>query len=132
MRRVTPFLMFTGKAEEAMRFYAATFPRSRILSITRYGAAGPGADGTVHHAHLAIGELELRFHDSPPVHAFGFTPAISFFMDCDSAEEVRALAATLVKGGQVMMPANRYDFADMFAWVADRYGVSWQLSFTKA
>ncbi len=52
MRKATPFLMFTGKAEEAMRFYAATFPRSRIAAIDRYGADGPGVEGTVRRASL--------------------------------------------------------------------------------
>ena len=128
MRGVTPFLMFTGKAEEAMRFYATTFPRSRIVSIARYGADGPGAAGTVHQARLAIGDLELMFFDSFVKHDFGFTPAISFFMDCESGEELRAIAKSLSDGGQVAMPVDRYDFAELFGWITDRFGISWQLS----
>jgi predicted 3-demethylubiquinone-9 3-methyltransferase (glyoxalase superfamily) len=124
--------MFTGKAEEALRFYAATFPRSRLVSLSHWGAGQMGTAGTVQQARLAIGELELMAFDSPPVHAFGFTPSISFFLDCDSADEVRAIFAKLADGGQVMMPVDRYPFADCYGWVSDRFGISWQLSFKKA
>ena len=55
MQKITTFLMFEGKAEEAMTFYMSLFENSRILSITRYGPQGPGAEGTVVHATSSLG-----------------------------------------------------------------------------
>jgi predicted 3-demethylubiquinone-9 3-methyltransferase (glyoxalase superfamily) len=69
--------------------------------------------------------------DSPDVHAFGFTPAISMFVYCDSADEVDRLYEALSTDGQALMPVGSYPFAERFAWVSDRFGVSWQLTFTR-
>jgi predicted 3-demethylubiquinone-9 3-methyltransferase (glyoxalase superfamily) len=66
--------------------------------------------------------------DSPVKHAFDFTPSLSFFVDCTSDEEQRRLFAELSDGGAVMMPLDDYGFSKRFAWVADRFGVSWQLN----
>jgi predicted 3-demethylubiquinone-9 3-methyltransferase (glyoxalase superfamily) len=66
--------------------------------------------------------------DSDAPHAFGFTPAISLFVDLDSADELDAAFATLSDGGGVLMPLQSYDFSPRFAWIVDRFGVSWQLN----
>jgi predicted 3-demethylubiquinone-9 3-methyltransferase (glyoxalase superfamily) len=66
--------------------------------------------------------------DSPMHHNFTFTPAFSFFMDCESEEEVRRLSAALSEGGNVLMPLDNYGFSRLFTWVSDRFGVSWQLN----
>jgi predicted 3-demethylubiquinone-9 3-methyltransferase (glyoxalase superfamily) len=66
--------------------------------------------------------------DSGLEHNFTFTPATSFFVRCRTGEEVEALYHRLAEGGGVLMPLGSYEFSDKFAWVADRYGVSWQLS----
>jgi predicted 3-demethylubiquinone-9 3-methyltransferase (glyoxalase superfamily) len=68
------------------------------------------------------------FFDSPVTHAFTFTPAISLFVNCDSEEEITFLYEKLSEKGTVMMEFNTYPFAKKFAWLADKYGVSWQLS----
>jgi predicted 3-demethylubiquinone-9 3-methyltransferase (glyoxalase superfamily) len=70
----------------------------------------------------------VRLFDSPVEHAFGFTPAVSLCVDLDSAEEVDAAFAKLSAGGQVLPPPDEYQFSPRFAWIADRFGVSWQLS----
>ncbi len=66
--------------------------------------------------------------DSAPPHAFGFTPAISLWVECSSREEMDNACASLVEGGSFLMPPDAYGFRTRFAWVADRYGVTWQLS----
>jgi predicted 3-demethylubiquinone-9 3-methyltransferase (glyoxalase superfamily) len=127
-RSITPFLMFEGRAAEAMAFYASLFPDAEITGVERYGAGEPGPEGTVKQAWLRIGDQTLRFFDSPVKHGFTFTPSLSFFVDCESEEEIGALAAALGEGGQFLMPLGSYGFSRRFAWVADRFGVSWQLN----
>jgi predicted 3-demethylubiquinone-9 3-methyltransferase (glyoxalase superfamily) len=125
---LTPSLMFTGQAEEAMRFYVSTFPDAEILHLDRYGPDDPGREGTVKGATFRISDQTLRCVDSPDVHAFGFTPAVSFFFDCQDEAAFNALFNRLSGQGSVFMPPDRYPFARRFAWLSDRFGVSWQLS----
>jgi predicted 3-demethylubiquinone-9 3-methyltransferase (glyoxalase superfamily) len=125
---VLPFLMFAGQAEEAMRFYVSLFPDARILEIARYGKAAPGAEGTVSRARFDIGGQTILCTDSTVPHAFTFTPATSLFVQCRSQERMRVLVERLAEGGKVFMPLDNYGFSKLFAWVADKFGVSWQLS----
>ena len=119
-----PFLMFQGRCEEALTFYAATLPGCRIVSVDRK------PDGTVAMARLSIGGLEILANDSPPVHDFDFTPSTSTFVTVDSADEVDRLTAALGEDGKVLMPANDYGFSRRFGWAQDRFGVSWQINLT--
>ena len=66
--------------------------------------------------------------DSPPIHEWNFTPAVSNFVECTSEEEIQTLFDKLSENGEVMMPLNNYGWSTKFAFVADRYGVSWQLN----
>jgi len=125
---LTPFLMFTGQAEEAMRFYVSTFPDAEVLSIDRNPPDEEAMEGTVSGAAFRIADLTLRCIDSPDVHAFGFTPSVSFFFDCESESILDGLFDRLSEGGSVLMPPGEYPFARRFAWISDRFGVSWQLS----
>jgi predicted 3-demethylubiquinone-9 3-methyltransferase (glyoxalase superfamily) len=125
---VTPFLMFQGAGKQALDFYAATFPDAQVEGLQLYGADEPSPEGTVRNAILVIGNQRLRIFDSPPMHVFSFTPAISFFIDCESEPQLRDLAAALREGGAALMPLGNYGFSQLFAWVNDRFGVSWQLN----
>jgi predicted 3-demethylubiquinone-9 3-methyltransferase (glyoxalase superfamily) len=125
---VLPYLMFQGQAEEAMRFYVSLFPDARVLEIARYGKGAPGAEGTVSRARFDIGGQTILCTDSTVRHAFTFTPATSLFVQCRSKERMRVLVERLSEGGQVFMPLDDYGFSKLFAWVADKFGVSWQLS----
>jgi predicted 3-demethylubiquinone-9 3-methyltransferase (glyoxalase superfamily) len=127
-KSVTPFLMFEGKAEEAMNFYVALFPDGRVLDITRYSKGGPGAEGSVVRASFVVGGQRVMCIDSPVKHAFTFTPASSLFVECNSEAELRSLAGALDEDGKVLMGIDNYGFSRLFTWVQDRFGVSWQLN----
>jgi predicted 3-demethylubiquinone-9 3-methyltransferase (glyoxalase superfamily) len=127
-QRVATHLMFVGEASAALELYASTFPTFRIERIERYGAGEPGAEGWVKRADISLGGHRLIVIDSPPVHAFTFTPSVSLFVDCESDAELDAAFAALSAGGQVYMPLGDYGFSRRFGWCSDRFGVSWQLN----
>ena len=116
-----PFLMFEGQAEEAMRLYTSLFPGSEMTVAVRYPDGGKVMRGS-----FRVAGQEVQVTDSPVHHAFTFTPASSLFVECESEAELRRLAEAL--GAQVLMPVADYGFSRLFTWVADRFGVSWQLN----
>lgn len=122
MTAAAPFLMFQGRCAEALDFYVAALPESRILMLDKK------PDGTVAMARLSVAGLEIMANDSPPMHAFDFTPSISIFLTVDDPEAVDRLADTLGKGGATMMPPDDYGFSRRFAWVQDPFGPSWQIN----
>ncbi|HJW40401.1 MAG TPA: VOC family protein [Rhizomicrobium sp.] len=125
---MTPFLMFEGRAEEAIRFYVATVPHSELVAITSWAEGGPGTPGKVMRGSARIGGQVVQFSDSPVKHAFTFTPSLSLFVDCASEAELDRLFAAFSEGGQILMPLGDYGFSKKFGWVNDRFGVSWQLN----
>ena len=127
-QKITTFLMFEGNAEEAMTFYTSLFDDAEIVSITRYGADGPGAEGSVQHATFSLAGEQIMCIDSPVKHGFTFTPSFSLFVECESEAELDAAFGQLSAGGAVLMPPGGYGFSTKFTWVNDRFGVSWQLN----
>ena len=79
------------------------------------------------HAGFMLKGQNFMGVDSSVKHAFGFTPSISIFVDCDNEKEIDHLFAALSRDGQILMPLDKYPFAKKFVWLADRFGVSWQL-----
>ncbi len=132
MRNLVPFLMFCGeqhgKAEEAISFYCSVFDDARLVSIDRYGPDDAEPEGTVRVAEFEIGGHRLKAIDSGGPHAFTFTPAISLWIDCSSRSELEKSAGALAEGGRFLMPVADYGFSELFAWVADQFGVTWQLN----
>ncbi|MBE9373966.1 VOC family protein [Saccharopolyspora sp. HNM0983] len=126
--RIRTFLMFQGGAEEAIQHYTALLPDARIEHIERYGPDGPGAAGSVHRATFTLLGQAFECIDSPISHDFGFTPAISLFVDCADEPEFDQLHRGLVDGGQELMPPDDYGFSRRFVWLVDRHGVSWQIN----
>lgn len=128
---VTPFLMFQKKdAAEAMDFYVSLFEDGRIITLERFPEdepAGSGIPGTVKLGIIEIAGQRVRCFDSPPVHAFDFTPSFSLMVECRDIDEIESLASRLAEGGQTLLPLGEYPFARRFAWIQDRFGVSWQL-----
>src|SRR5580704_14306459 len=123
-----PFLMFEGNAEEAMNFYVGLFTGGKIVEITKHVQGEPGVPGSVKRAVFEIKGQRVMCIDSAVKHGFTFTPAFSFFIECDSEDELRALTEALSQNGTTLMPLNAYGFSKLFAWVSDRFGVSWQLN----
>jgi predicted 3-demethylubiquinone-9 3-methyltransferase (glyoxalase superfamily) len=115
MQKITPFLWFDGNAEEAMNFYVSIFKNSKIGRISRYGDAGPGPKGAVMTATFQLEGQEFMALNGGP--QFKFSPAISFFVDCKTQEEVDELWEKLSAGGE----------KSRCGWLKDRYGVSWQI-----
>lgn len=127
-RSVRPFLMFEGDAEAAMSFYASLFPGAEFEVTARHGAEAPAVDGKVLQASFTVAGQTVMCFDSPVKHGFTFTPSISLFVDCEDEAEIDRLAGALSDGGQFLMPLGEYGFSRRFAWVSDRFGVSWQLN----
>ena len=115
MQTITPFLWFDGKAEEAMNFYISIFKKSKILSVTRYGEAGPGPKGTVMTATFQLDGQNFAALNGGP--HYTFTPAISFFVNCETQQEVDELWDKLSEGGE----------KQRCGWLKDKYGLSWQI-----
>lgn len=113
MQKIVPFLWFDGKAEEAMNFYTSIFKDSKIKTIHRYGDAGP--KGTVMSGTFEINGQEFMALNGGP--QFSFTPAISFFVNCETQAEVDELWEKLSAGGE----------KSRCGWLRDKYGVSWQI-----
>jgi predicted 3-demethylubiquinone-9 3-methyltransferase (glyoxalase superfamily) len=132
MNNITIFLMFEGKAEEAMNFYTSLFTDSAIKSISRYGENESGPAGTVRQAVFALNGQEFMCIDSFVKHGFTFTPAMSLFVRLDAESELDKLYAALSEGGQILMPLDAYPFSKKYGWINDKYGVSWQLTLADA
>jgi predicted 3-demethylubiquinone-9 3-methyltransferase (glyoxalase superfamily) len=115
MQKITPCLWFNDNAEEAVRFYTSIFKRSKIGSISRYGDAGPGPKGTVMSASFQLEGQDFMALDGGPM--FTFSPAISFFVNCETQAEVDELWNKLSEGGE-KQPCG---------WLKDKFGVSWQI-----
>jgi len=115
MQKITPFLWFDGKAEEAMNFYVSIFKNSKAGRIRRYGEAGPGPKGAVMSATFQLDGQEFMALNGGP--QFTFSPAISFFVNCETQEEVDELWEKLSAGGE----------KQRCGWLKDKFGVSWQI-----
>lgn len=124
---VVPFLMFEGRAEEAMSLYVSSIPNSRIIDVKRYGADGPGPQGSVILARFSLSGQTVLCSDSFVHHAFTFTPSVSLFVTCASEEEFDRICDAL-STGSYLMPKGNYGFSRQFAWFNDRFGVSWQVN----
>ena len=127
--KIRPFLMFEGQAEEAMNFYVSLFPGSEITELVRYAPGQAGPAGSIMKAAFTVGGQSIMCSDSFVHHDFTFTPSISFFVTCESEAEIRQLSSALGESGMEFMPLGEYGFSRLFAWVRDRFGVSWQLSY---
>jgi predicted 3-demethylubiquinone-9 3-methyltransferase (glyoxalase superfamily) len=126
-QQVATFLTFSGQAEEAMNLYLSLFDRAELVSIRRYGPNEAGAEGSVLHATFTLAGQTFICSDSSIEHAWTFTPAISLCVTCNTGEEIDRLYTSLSQDGEDFMPLQAYPFSAKFAWVRDRFGISWQL-----
>ena len=128
-QKIAPFLWFNNRAEEAVNFYTTVFNTSKINRVTRQNvnmaATSASKDETVITALFAIEGYEFVAINGGPF--FDITPVISFFVNCESIQEIDTLWRKLSKGGKVLMEFGRYPFSERYGWVQDKFGVSWQL-----
>ena len=115
MQKGIPFLWFDNQAEEAVNFYTSIFRNTKIGSTSRYGEAGPGSAGSVMVMEFEIDWQKFTALNGGPI--FNFTPAISFFVNCTSQEEVDYLWEQLSQGGE----------KGQCGWLKDKYGISGQI-----
>ena len=115
MQKITTFLWFDDKAEEAAKFYVSIFPNSKIVATTRYGDSGPGPAGQVMTVDFELaGQQFVALNGGPQ---FPFTEAISLVVNCDTQQELDGYWDRLAAGGKVQQ----------CGWLKDRYGLSWQI-----
>jgi predicted 3-demethylubiquinone-9 3-methyltransferase (glyoxalase superfamily) len=110
---ITPCLWFDGQARDAAAFYESIFPDARTLG------------GSPLVVTVQVGDLKFMLLNGGP--QFKINPSISFFYHGANEAEIEALWRALAKGGSVLMPLDTYPFARKYGWVADRFGVNWQL-----
>ena len=115
MQKITPFLWFDGKAEEAARFYTSVFKNSKITGIARYPEGTPGPVGSVMTVSFELdGQKFLALNGGPQ---FKFNESISFVVNCETQQEIDELWEKLSAGGEKVQ----------CGWLKDKYGVSWQI-----
>jgi len=129
MQKITPNLWFNDQAEQAAAFYASPFQNGSIGRLLRYDKAAAKVSGQPEGSALTVefaieGGQFVGFNGGP---AFKLNPSISFFVWCDSADEVDGLWNKLSDGGKALMPLDTYPFSKRYGWCQDRYGVSWQV-----
>jgi predicted 3-demethylubiquinone-9 3-methyltransferase (glyoxalase superfamily) len=126
MQKITPFLWYDNQAEEAANFYVSVFSTrpgadsdpgpSKVVTVTRYGTAGPGTPGTVMTVSFLLAGQEFTALNGG-AQPFTFNESISFVVNCQAQDEVDELWAALTKGGE----------EGPCGWLKDRYGLSWQI-----
>jgi predicted 3-demethylubiquinone-9 3-methyltransferase (glyoxalase superfamily) len=125
MQPITPHLWFNTQAKEATALYATLFPNSQVTSVTTIHGT-PSGDSDIVSFQLA-GQKFMAISAGP---IFKFNPSISMFVTFQSEAEIEAVWNKLVDGGTVMMAYDTYPWAHKYGWLNDKYGLSWQLSYS--
>lgn len=115
MQKITPFLWFDNQAEEAMSFYVSLFKNSKVLEVSRYGEGAPVPAGTAMSVSFELDGQPFHGLNGGPM--FNFSPAISFFVNCETQAEVDQLWEKLSAGGE----------KQRCGWLKDKFGISWQI-----
>ncbi|MDP2888412.1 MAG: VOC family protein, partial [Bacteroidota bacterium] len=129
IQKITPFLWFNNQTEEAVNFYLTVFNNSKIKTTTRYGKEGAKASGMPENSVMTV-DFQIEGQDFVVLNGgpvFQINPTISFFVNCETIQEIERLWGKLSEGGTVMMEFDSYPFAEKYGWIQDKFGVSWQL-----
>ena len=115
MQKITPFLWFDNNLEEAIDFYTSVFKNAKIIDVARYEVDSPGQTGKVMTATFQLEGQEFMGLNGGP--EFKFTEATSFYVNCETQEEVDELWEKLTEGGE----------ESQCGWLKDKFGLSWQI-----
>ncbi|MEH7402950.1 VOC family protein [Gottfriedia acidiceleris] len=130
-QRITPFLTFSGNAEEAMNYYVRIFPNSKLVSLRRYTKDDRGVEGNILNGIIEILGQSFMVLDMDKESCPDFTWAVSFYLECKDDEEFEVIFGGLKSDGKVLMgPVEMNDFSKV-TWVTDCFGVTWQLVLRK-
>src|SRR3989442_3837872 len=124
MQKITPRLWFDKEAKEAAGFYVSACPDSKVANVTTLHNT-PSGDCDIVSFKLS-GQTFMAISAGP---LFKFNPSVSFFVCCETKEEVDALWEKFSRGGSVLMELGSYPFSERYGWVQDKYGLSWQVMF---
>lgn len=143
MQKITPFLWFDTQAVEAMNFYTSIFPNTKVHgvdtfdnseatahvngTVDTFNNSGPDEKTTVQIVSFNISGLEVQWMNAGPY--FKPNPSISFFVKCATKEEVDNFYNKLIDGGSAMMELGKYDWSEHYGWIADKYGLTWQIMY---
>ena len=126
MDRIVPYLWFDDDAEEAVKFYTTLFDNSEV-TYEQALEETPSGDGTKVYEFTLAGMTFGAINGGPQ---FKFNPSISLSVNWDTKEDVQKLWDQLIDGGKVLMPLQNYPFSELYGWLEDKYGLSWQVMFT--
>lgn len=115
MQKITPFLWFNNNAEQAMNFYSSVFKNSKIVNVKRYGDAGPGPKGAVMMGTMEIEGQQFFLLNGNTQSTFSL--AVSFFINCQTQQEIDELWDKLSAGGKLLQ----------CGWLQDQFGLAWQI-----
>lgn len=126
MKKIIPHLWFDKEAKEAALFYSSLFPDSKINNITTIPNT-PSGDCDVVAFKLASQKF-IAISAGP---YFKFNQSISFFVTFDNENDIDETWEKLINNGKEYIPYNSYAWANKYGWLKDKYGLSWQLSWSK-
>lgn len=126
MQKITPHLWFDQEAKEAAEFYVSLFPDSKITNVITLNNT-PSGDTEVVSFKLS-GQKFIAISAGP---FFKLNESISLFAYCESDENIEKVYSNLCENGKVIFPLDKYDWSPKYAWVVDKFGLSWQLDVEK-
>ncbi len=124
MQKLTPHLWFDTKAKEAAELYVSLFGNGSKVASVRTLHGTPSGDVDVVSFEL----WGLRFDAISAGPLFKFNPAISIAVQCHDEAEIDRIYAGLKEGGKELMALDVYPWSKKYGWVADRFGLTWQLN----
>lgn len=125
MQKIVPHLWFDKEAKQAAEFYASVFRDSKIHNVSTLSGT---PSGDVDMVSMQIYGYEFSMISAGPI--FKINPSISFTVVVDSKDEIREYWGKLVEGGMALMPLDSYHFSELYGWVKDKFGVTWQLIYS--
>lgn len=126
--KIISSIIFDGNAEHAIAYYTSLFEDLKVNDIVRYKYGDAGREGSIKHAIVALKGQKIMCIDRSAKRDHSITPAASLYINCDSKDEIKMLFSELSRNGKVFIDLTSYGFSDLYGWVEDKFGVSWQLN----